>query len=92
MVKRGGLAKKDGKKKKKAVLGVQTSWRKVTGTGGCRRARKNAHFGVLQIKGELKRLSVPGRCQAAAVGTGGRPGRERASDSGLECPRALAWV
>lgn len=29
-------------------------------TGGAGRARKNARFGVLQIKGELKRLSVMG--------------------------------
>lgn len=41
------------------------------------RARKNAHFGVLEIKGELKRLSAPGRCQGAAVGIGGREGRGR---------------
>lgn len=53
------------------------------GTGGAGRARKNAHFGVLRIKGELKRLSVLGRCQGAAVGTGGRDGKEGASDSGL---------
>ena len=75
-------------KKKKAVLGVQTSWRKVTGTGGAERAWNNAHFGVLQIKGEPRRLSAPGRCQGASVGTGGRETKEGASDSGLECPWA----
>lgn len=73
------------KKKKilflKAVLGVQASWRKVTGAraggggGVAGRAKKNAHFGVLEIKGELKRLWAPERCQGAAVGTGGREGR-----------------
>lgn len=50
-----GPAKKK-KKKKKHDLGVQTSWRRVIGTGGAGKARNDAHFGVLQIKGEVKRL------------------------------------
>lgn len=60
------------------------------GTGGEERAWNNAHFGVLQIKGELRRLSAPGRCQGASVGTRGREMGEGASDSGLECPWAPA--
>lgn len=78
------------KKKKKTHLGVQTSWRKVTGTRGAERAWNNAHFGVLQIKGELRRISAPGRCQGASVGTGRREGWEEALDSGLECHWAPA--
>lgn len=63
------------------------------GHWGCRKSEeKTAYFGVLQIKGELKRLSIPGSCQGAAVGTGGRERREGASNSGLECPRAPDWV
>lgn len=59
---------------KKVVLGVQTWRRKARALGGAGKARNNAYFGVLQIKGELKRLWAPGRCQGAAVGTGGREG------------------
>lgn len=90
----GLVVKREGwyckKKKKKTHLGVQTSWRKVTGTRGAERAWNNAHFGVLQIKGELRRISAPGRCQGASVGTGRREGWEEALDSGLECHWAPA--
>lgn len=48
VVKRGGWSCK---KKKKAVLGIQNVVEESHGQWGCRRARNNAHFGVLQIKG-----------------------------------------
>lgn len=56
------------------------------------KARNNAHFGVLQIKGGPRGPSVPGRCQGAAVGTGGREGRERARTVAWSAPGPLCWV
>lgn len=77
------------KKKKKPSWESKRRGAKSRALGVAGRARKNAHFGVLQIKGELKRLSVPGRCQGAAVGTGGREGRERARTVARSAPGPL---
>lgn len=53
---KGGLVKRGGwlvlqNKEGGAVLGVQTSWRKVTGTGGAGRARKKPTFRGAADKG-----------------------------------------
>lgn len=87
MLKRGGYSCKKKRKNQKGCLRSPNVVDESHGHWGCRKSEENAHFRVLQIKGELKKLSVPTRYQGAAVGTGGREGREGgregASDSGL---------
>lgn len=58
---------------------------------GCRKSEEKRTFRGSADKGELKRLSVPGRCQGAAVGTGGREG---GSEPGQwpGAPRGPGWV
>lgn len=60
------------------------------GVGGeCREGEDQRTSRGAADKGGLKKPSALGRCQGAAVGTGG--GRGGAA-GGLECPGALAWA